>query len=276
MWKSVSTPHCDGLDFNGNYKTSALTSDKCKNMHQVQASSEVTYPGDKEPTKISYQVIARSGETFGTGVFGAVVDKLGQPMKDKNDKPIVSHNPDAFNILTAYGNKMYAVTHFEQPLPGVAYLSEIEQDSSGKLTMKTTMPVDFSKVGGLWVPCGGSISPWGSHIGSEEYEPNGRAFFTTSSKKVNITTIDNKKYEVADNLYSLAYPAGGLLNMASYLGLDPSTYKDGAAAAKAGLNPYNYGWPWELKVTSDGKPDVKKLYAIGRMSYEQLLGESFP
>jgi hypothetical protein len=271
VWKAVSTPHCDGLDFSGNYKTTDLKgSDKCKNMREPQFSSEVTYPGDKEATKIGYQVIARSGDPFGTGVFGAVIDSKGQQMNDKEGKAIVSHNPDAFNILTVYNNKMYAVTHFEQPVPSVAYLSEIEQDSAGKLTMKSTMNIDFSKLGGLWIPCGGSISPWGSHLGSEEYEPNARAFFTSSTKKVNITTIDNKKYEVFDNIDTY------MVNMASYLGLDPSTYKDGPAAAKAGLNPYKYGWSWEMKVTTEGKPDVKKLYNVGRISWEQLLGESFP
>ena len=25
---------------------------------------------------------------------------------------------------------------------------------------------------GLWVPCAGSVTPWGTHLGSEEYEPD--------------------------------------------------------------------------------------------------------
>lgn len=28
-------------------------------------------------------------------------------------------------------------------------------------------PVDFSKWGGLWLPCAGSLTPWGTHLGSE-------------------------------------------------------------------------------------------------------------
>lgn len=27
--------------------------------------------------------------------------------------------------------------------------------------------------GGLWTPCAGSVTPWNTHIGSEEYEPDG-------------------------------------------------------------------------------------------------------
>lgn len=28
--------------------------------------------------------------------------------------------------------------------------------------------------GGLWTPCAGSVTPWNTHIGSEEYEPDGK------------------------------------------------------------------------------------------------------
>ena len=36
--------------------------------------------------------------------------------------------------------------------------------------------VDFSDVDGLWVPCNGSLTPWNTHLGSEEYEPDARQF----------------------------------------------------------------------------------------------------
>jgi secreted PhoX family phosphatase len=214
-------------------------------------------------------VMARSGDTIGGNVFGALVDSTGQPILNKGT-PVVSHNPDANNILTAYNNKMYAVTHFESPNPATAYLSEVEQDSAGKLTYTKTQSIDFSKFGGLWIPCAGSISPWGSHLGSEEYEPDGRAFFTSTTSKQNITSIDGTRYEVLNFLNP------DLVNMATYLGKDPSKWSTGDDAVKDGLNPYNYGWPWELKVKSDGTPDLQKLYGVGRMSYEQLTGEPQP
>jgi hypothetical protein len=33
-------------------------------------------------------------------------------------------------------------------------------------------PMDFSHVNGGWVHCAGSVTPWGTHVGSEEYEPD--------------------------------------------------------------------------------------------------------
>jgi hypothetical protein len=56
--------------------------------------------------------------------------------------------------------------------------------------------------------------------------------------------------------------------MATYLGKDASKWSTGDDAVKDGLNPYNYGWPWEVKVKSDGTPDLQKLYGVGRMPYE--------
>lgn len=29
----------------------------------------------------------------------------------------------------------------------------------------------MSKAHGLWITCGASLSPWGTHLSSEEYEP---------------------------------------------------------------------------------------------------------
>jgi hypothetical protein len=36
--------------------------------------------------------------------------------------------------------------------------------------------MDWSKYGGLWTPCAGSVTPWQTHFGSEEYEPDARAW----------------------------------------------------------------------------------------------------
>ena len=50
----------------------------------------------------------------------------------------VSENPDFTSILRVDG-KIFSVTQFESPRPGVAYVSELEQASDGRLTVKKTI-----------------------------------------------------------------------------------------------------------------------------------------
>ena len=44
--------------------------------------------------------------------------------------------------------------------------------------VKRTKPLDFSAHGGVWVPCAGSVTPWETHLGSEEYEPDAKDFYS--------------------------------------------------------------------------------------------------
>lgn len=191
--------------------------------------------------KTKYHVMARTGDVFGSGTFGAHVDKNGAPTGG------VSHNPDFTSILTAYNSKLYSITHFEASQPATAYFSELEQDKDGMLSIKTTAALDFSKYGGLWIPCAGSVSPWGSHLGGEEYEPDGR------------------KFETDDVIPSDSEIVGHM----AYFGETASTYGD--AKAK-GFNPYNYGFAWECKVDTNGKPLCEKHHTMGRMSWELPYG----
>ena len=47
----------------------------------------------------------------------------------------VSPNPD-YNSILRVGGKIFSVTHYESPRPGVAYLTEIQQDATtGELTV---------------------------------------------------------------------------------------------------------------------------------------------
>ncbi len=46
----------------------------------------------------------------------------------------ISENPDYTSILNVEG-KIFSITQYESPSPGVAYLSELEQDDHGKLTV---------------------------------------------------------------------------------------------------------------------------------------------
>lgn len=198
---------------------------------------------------------------------GTEVDKLegGKILAggyyDINNQPIIdttgvtprqyfSDAPDGTSLLTVpnanvtgvTGNHVFAVVQFEYtsssldgtnmygklPSP-IAVLTLDQNPTTGKLTLVKYHNVDTSGVNGLWITCGASLSPWGTHLSSEEYEPD--AFATR---------------------------AGSLLE-----GFSQSLYANGATA-----NAYNYGHMPEVVVNPDGTGTIKKHYCMGRISHE--------
>ena len=89
--------------------------------------------------------------------------------------------------------------------------------------------VDFAAVGGLWIPCAASPTPWGTHLaGEEDYD-----------------LFDRSKVDA-----SLASTDRGLLRQHQQ------------------ATPYGYGYPVEVTVGRDGRTSVKKHYSMGRASWE--------
>ena len=104
--------------------------------------------------------------------------------------------------------------------------------------------------GGVWVPCAGSVTPWETHIGSEEYEPDARKFYKSKDSASGIRNIHNfmrywDKYVPKDELTK-------------------------EKAMEYGFYPYRYGYPWETKVNSDFSETTTKLYSHGRQAYEVI------
>ena len=132
----------------------------------VLASEEVTIDGKTH--KIGYHTILRSGDKAGDGIFGLLFDQNGNPVTNKDGSQHISVDND-FSSLLPVGDNFYMVSHFESR-PGAMYLTELSQDKeTGLLSAVSTKNIDFSKFGGLWVPCAGSVTPWNTHLGSEEY-----------------------------------------------------------------------------------------------------------
>ncbi|AKV01061.1 Alkaline phosphatase [Labilithrix luteola] len=192
---------------------------------------------------IGYQTELRSGQTFGSNVFGRIVKDDGTPVKNADNSEFVSPSND-FSSLLSVGGKIYEITHFETT-PAAMYLSELTQGADGKLTATSTKPIDFSKVGGLWTPCAGSVTPWNTHLGGEEYPP------------------DAKVVEKATKTTDLPSADQGMLR---YWGLDAATVT--LDTAKKSYNPYNYGYVVEVKLDNAGTPTVTKHYAAGRRALE--------
>ena len=197
---------------------------------EVRASKNVNIDGKNYP--IDFHTILRSGEKSGDGIFGLLYDSKGNPLRSPDGSLKISNSND-FTSLIPVEDKIFMINQFESR-PAAMYITEVEQDKKGNLTAINTKNIDFSKFNGLWVPCAGSITPWNSHLGSEEYEPNAKAVKSNGSI--------NNYYDAMGDYF------GGNLKA---------------------LNPYDYGWITEINVLN-AKADLKveKHYAMGRFAHE--------
>jgi secreted PhoX family phosphatase len=184
-------------------------------------TSSATLGGSEVP--VAFHVLRRSGEQG----FGAVPALPGGPAPEGTC-------PDQdFNSLLDTPAGPVLVSHFEC-VPGAAYVSPLQVGEDGALTMTSTSPVSWDAWKGLWFPCSGQVSPWGTHLGSEEYEPN--------------AALTGKMGPEEGRAWQ---------NIVTYLGGDP-----------AKVEPYRYGWATEIELPASGAPVPRKHFALGRFSHE--------
>jgi hypothetical protein len=239
----------------------------------------------------------------------------------------ISHNPD-FSSLLPVGNELFMVTQFESPEPASMYVLSLTQDkascealarcmhrrvtslpkppsppapltpkprlqlqSTGKLGVTRMQPVDLSgPAGGAWIMCAGSVSPWNSHLGGEEYEPDARAFeaatelFKVGNSTTSLQTLDPGSFSaIVEKLRCAAaaapaappparpaprcrsHPAPPSLRRFWGLYADAST---SMAQVRELFNPYRYGATIEVKVKPGGAYTAKKWFTTGRNAKE--------
>jgi secreted PhoX family phosphatase len=210
--------------------------------------------------KLAYQPFFITGDMVANGSGGSVLaggyyDIRNQPIIDTTvagkERQFFSDAPDGTSLLTVpnasvpgvKGKPVFAVVQFEYTtfaqdgktgmygrLPSPIGVLTLDQDqATGKLTLVKYHNVDTSGVEGLWITCGASLSPWGTHLSSEEYEPNA---FTAAG--------DAQFKAFSKNLYG----------------------------SESTANPYNYGHLPEVTVNPDGTASIKKHYCLGRISHE--------
>ncbi|VTU40044.1 putative phosphatase [Variovorax sp. PBL-E5] len=151
--------------------------------------------------------------------------------------------PDA-KVPGVKGNTVFAVVQFEYTtrdqsgastygvLPSPIAVLTLDQDpATGKLSLVKYHNVDMSGAHGLWITCGASLSPWGTHLSSEEYEPDATTIAANAQFKAYSTNVFG----------------------------DPTK-----------ANPYHYGHLPEVTVNPDGTGSVKKHYCLGRISHELI------
>jgi Bacterial protein of unknown function (DUF839). len=246
----------DSVQFNGMKAPSTIK--QMVNTY-TNASVQVKYSNGKIKTfPLSYNTLFKSEDSVANvnGQLvpaGTPIDYFGDPIVDPSvpgNKYFVSDAPDSNSILNPINGKTYMITHYEYQtvdaagkdayglVPASMSLTQLGQDSkTGKLTAKSVKKIDFSDVNGLWIPCNGSLSPWNTHLGSEEYEPDARAFESDPTSK------DRAQVESFAKLY----------------------FGDTEKA-----NPYYYGFIPEIQVTENGDTKIQKHYSTGRFSHELM------
>jgi secreted PhoX family phosphatase len=210
----------------------AAASDAAK--RQIIASDYATIDGTTR--EIGYVTILRSGEQRGSSselnVYGQIVDNARKPIHKADGSTTIADSNDFSSILKV-GGKLYTVSQFESQ-PGAMYLTELSQDSeTGKLSALGTTALDLSGINGIWNPCAGSVTPWNTHLSSEEYEPDARKGASSAS------------------------------SMAGFFG---GGSVPGGDASK--VNPYFWGYPVEVAISDAGTPAVSKHYSMGRFAHE--------
>jgi len=215
-----------------------------------------TANGGKIERALSYETLFGVKDKVGTNKnpSGQLYSMSMKPIMDPFGKPLIAETPDSNSLLNVNGS-LYLVTHYEydwilsdgssaeksetwyERAPMSMTLTTIKQDAkNGKLKAFDQYPIDFSKVGGIWIPCAGSQTPWNTHLGSEEdYD----LYFTAAS---------GKEYKKAQK---------GLKAMSEL-------YFEGKQQAKA----YDYGYITEVAVKENSKTNVTKHYAMGRGTWE--------
>ena len=257
----------------GGFVSASFTSMAAPNL-SVPAQMATTYTdsmfhvtladGKKQSYKLAYETFFTTGDWVPDGKGGKTLaggnyDIHNRPIMDRSvvgkERPFFSDCPDGSSLLTVPNAKVagvkdkpvFAVVQFEYitrdqsgadtygkvPSP-IAVLTLDQDQATGKLSLIKYHNVDTSKVHGLWITCGASLSPWNTHLSSEEYEPD--AFDTGDTK------------------------AGKQLRAFS-----KNLFGDEQRA-----NPYHYGHLPEVTVHPDGTGTIKKHYCLGRISHELI------
>ncbi|MCP5325853.1 MAG: DUF839 domain-containing protein, partial [Oceanospirillaceae bacterium] len=187
-----------------------------------------------ELENFGYHTLVRSDDVIDGVNFGQLVDENGNQLYAEDGSARVSNSNEYTSILQV-GGKLFSVSQMEDR-PGAMFLMELNQDiKTGELSVKSMSQLDQSGIDGGWVHCAGSVTPWQTHLASEEYEPNARALITATEAAADAYTAPMLQY-----------------------------FQD--AAAK--WNPYSYGFNIEVAVDKNGSASMQKHYAMGRLAFE--------
>jgi len=226
----------------------------------------ITYvSGRSEMLDLKYHALTHTTDLVDGQVVGGLFDASDAPIMDSYGQ-MASDAPDGNSLMEIPGMRaedpavsrpLALVTNFEyrevppdypnvttytsfwSKLPATMGLTKIDQDkTTGRLSAVDYEHISFADVNGGWIHCASRLSPWNTHLGSEEYEP------------------DAKTRE--------GIPAAAGTND----GTDIASFSKYYFGDEATANPYHYGLVPEVRVRHDGTTRVVKHYALGRIARE--------
>lgn len=237
---------------------SAPSTDALRAATYTSASAKITYSDATTKTQaLTYNTLFKTGDTLKNGstslIAGAYYDMNGSPIMDTSGatpEPFYSDCPDGNSLISladptvagVTGNTLFLVTQYEYKslnnagvsmygkLPSPISVTTVDQDkTTGALKAVKHFNIDTKPVNGLWITCASSLSPWNTHLSSEEYEPDA----------VNIAS-NTMFQEFSKNFFGSTTTA----------------------------NPYHYAHVPEVTVKPDGTATIVKHYCLGRIARE--------
>lgn len=159
----------------------------------------------------------------------------GSSLIHLTDASVTGVEHPVFHVVQfEYTSRNLARENMHGKLPSPIAVLTLDQDQkTGHLSLKKYFNVDMKDVNGLWITCGASLSPWNTHLSSEEYEPDAFDQIGTSLEML-------RSY--SQHLYG-----------------DKNT-----------ANVYNYGHLPEIVLDGKGRGFAKKHYCLGRISHELI------
>jgi secreted PhoX family phosphatase len=245
----------------------APTTDAQRATTLTTASVKITYSDATTKTQaLGYNTLFKTGDSLKNGsanvVAGGYYDINGNPIMDTSGatpEQFYSDSPDGNSLISlanptvtgVTGNTLFLVTQYEYvtannaaggtrptplasqmygTLPSPITVTTLDQHkTTGALTVVKHFNVDTKPANGLWITCASSLSPWNTHLSSEEYEPDA----------VNIAS--NTMFQAfSQNLFGSTTAA----------------------------NPYHYGHLPEVTVKPDGTASIVKHFCLGRIARE--------
>ena len=260
----------------------------------TDATIDITYSDNtvKTAQALSFVELFRTGQTLtkppaagGGNILASGYTRPDgvTPILDTDGKQMFSDCVDGQSLIKlaspsvpgVNGNTLFLVTQYEYKsvfaaggsaygkLPWPMTITTLEQNAqTGALSVKYQYSVPTASVRGLWITCGGSLSPWNTHLSSEEYEPDAWLVMLRKTKGSALTSSELTTWQTSQ--MSKANASLSRFFEFSRNTLDTASTPDTQTTA----NPYHYGHLPEVTVNPDGTGSIKKHYCLGRISRE--------